>query len=131
MTKTKKITLWTLGIVAGVIITALITWGLIYLRIWAAITSKCYEPDIVIENPSGDGTLTIREWGYYFSTQADIFYKENGFLKIERQIGTTSNASETYFPFKSGNYTVTWGEDTVTLEYDNGKEWVSKTFELP
>ena len=133
MTKTKKITLWTLGIVAGVIITALITWGLIYLRIWAAFSnSRDYRPDIVIENPNGEGTLIIEEWLWGFGAGAEIYYKEDGFLKQKKKIGGTS-ADETCTPFSDGRYTVTWGEDTVTLEYDNGfeKEWVSKTFELP
>ncbi|MBO5402259.1 MAG: hypothetical protein J6A85_03695 [Clostridia bacterium] len=130
MTKTKRIVLWS---VLGVVATAIVVVITYFICLLIAFSnSRDYRPDIVIENPNGEGTLIIEEWLWGFGAGAEIYYKEDGFLKQKKKIGGTS-ADETCTPFSDGRYTVTWGEDTVTLEYDNGlaKEWVSKTFELP
>ena len=128
MTKTKKIITFS---VIGVIAAAVLAAGIYLLCVILAFgNSKAYFDDIVIQNPDESGTLIIKEWDGGSVCGAEIYYKENGFLKRKKQLGSTS-ADSAVFPFKNGEYTVIWGENSVTVEYHDGHKQVSKTFELP
>lgn len=128
MTKTKKIITFS---VIGVIAAAVLAAGIYLLCVILAFgNSKAYFDDIVIQNPDKGGTLIIKEWDGGSVCGSDIYYMENGFLKRKKQLGSTS-ADSAVFPFKNGEYTVIWGENSVTVEYYDGHKQVSKTFELP
>ena len=81
-----------------------------------------------LEGKTFEGEWKAVEGTPYF--QSPLLYKENGFLKAKKQVGSTS-ADSAVFPFKNGEYTVIWGENSVTVEYYDGHKQVSKTFELP
>ncbi len=128
MTKTKKIITFS---VMGVIAAAVLAVGIYLLCVILAFSnSKAYLSDIAIQNPDESGRLIIKEWDGGSVCGSDIYYMENGFLKAKKQVGSTS-ADSAVFPFKNGDYTVVWGENSVTVEYYDGHKQVSKTFELP
>lgn len=128
MTKTKKIITFSL---IGVLVAAVLAVGIYCLCVVIAFgNSKAYCPDIVIEDPSGNGTLIIEEWEYSSVCGAEVYYKKDGLFAVKKQIGSTSSDGAV-LPFKNENYTVTWADDSVSIEYHDGNKQVTQTFELP
>ncbi len=91
-----------------------------------------YYDDIIISLESYNAEIVIKEWPFLLGSGAEVYYRTRD---KDIFLGNLSGSDDGYCPFKAGKYSVTIGEDVLTIEWpkclDSERDsWMKKSFDI-
>ena len=86
--------------------------------------SNYHDYETVIYSPDGSGKLIVQETEWLHGAECVIYYKPRYSL-IKKRLGWGFVDGFAY-PFRDGNYDVTWNDGSVTVRY-----YGNNSYELP
>ena len=90
----------------------------ILVALSVVVTSLGHKNVITVVDDTGPETLVIEQSTWDLGTDNRLYIKENALFirSLNKNLITATSST----PFSTGNYTLDWAEDTVTIRYKEG-----------